>query len=540
VECAVNKDYEFNQRFRILVGGAYLSETGLRFPRRPQKDDGSYKTIFGPTFYHKGVIYARNNVNIEKAAQRQLGAREPGRPGFHRLLENNQRARVNTLPFLVDIITKINHHFKEVQLTRQTLYEEIVRYVNESKTNKKLRQKAIQHLDDNGQIYHNLYSKLAEGKVKPEEWGRWGKYPRLFLNLGYKSSLVAGFILSALKHCFLHNTMESEFVDSPDPKRLKSVFHRLIDVKTLYFAFFSDDSSVAIKCIDGTFRANVDIAGCDASHTEVIFNILRQIARNTIFESQIAKAIGQCTLPLFLSSYGKFIVDFVILRPRMPVLYTGSVLTTVINNIANMLIFLSIRSYVMRGDVIRPNLRVSDCAEIVRLAAEDVGYIVTVDECRKIEELQFLKHSPCMSNAGWTPVLNVGVILRLMGSCFGDLPGTKNETLEQRAYAWNYQVVKSLVHAGDYQFTRTLRERFSVDPVVSQRTLQVAKRRIEKMDLYKTRSAVDDVYDASVMARYNLNASDMDELCNCLKGDFFGITIDCHASRVILMKDYGL
>lgn len=541
VSCAVEKEYEYNMRYRILVGKEFLSNTGLAFPTRFLKKDSSYKTVFGYTFWHPGVIYSRNDVNICKASERLLGKIEPQRVGLHEKLERNQRRNVRLLPRLSRIIVKINNKYKDAQLDAASLYTEIEHYVNTAKLKKKLKQQAFKELNENGELYHRLYTKLAEGKVKSEEWAKWLKYPRLFLNLGFKSCLVAGFLMHRLKNALTNQTDESEFVGSPDKDTLSRVFDRLINVLTIYFPFFSDDSCIGIRCIDGVFWANVDITRCDGTHTEVIFNLLKLMVKNSIFEEPVNLAIRQCLLPLSISSYGVFHKHTVLLKPLIPVLYSGSVLTTMINNIANILIFLSIRDLVMDGDKVRAGLTRSQCEFLVRVGAEEVGYLVTVDVCSKPEHIQFLKHSPAYGPSGWQPLLNPGVILRLFGSCYGDLPGRKDEAMEDRAYNWNHQIVKSLVHAGDYQLTRVLRERFGPPPNVSKRTQAQATRRIEKAELYKVRaSEARTVYDASVMARYDLTAAHLDELCSLLTGDFYGVSIECLASRRILAKDYGL
>lgn len=105
------------------------------------------------------------------------------------------------------------------------------------------------------------------------------------------------------------------------------------------------------------------------------------------------------------------------LRSTCPVLYSGSTLTTFINNLASALICESIAL----SDI--------NCISDIEQAALRVGYKVSIDACNRPCDLQFLKHSP----AGVTmfPLLNVGVLLRASGFCRGDLPGRGD--LEKRA-----------------------------------------------------------------------------------------------------------
>jgi hypothetical protein len=224
-----------------------------------------------------------------------------------------------------------------------------------------------------------------------------------------------------------------EFCKSPDPFEMQRIFHNLIQpTGRFYFVYFSDDSCLSIRHSDGTVHMyNLDISSCDASHGPSVFQTLIEITPDAL-KDEMAILVEQCKAPLrIVSNADKN--NVVLLKPKRPMLYSGSVITTAINNLANFMIGMAIAECVYESPL-----------DIER-AAMSTGYIVT--GCLPLEfpeDLQFLKHSPVQDLEGvFQPLLNFGVLVRASGTCNGDLPGTKNMSLGERAIRFQRGLLRS-------------------------------------------------------------------------------------------------
>jgi hypothetical protein len=202
------------------------------------------------------------------------------------------------------------------------------------------------------------------------------------------------------------------FCKSPDPFELKYVFKQLLNpTGRFFFVYYSDDSCLVIKMGDKLYRFNLDISSCDSSHSPALFELLKDLFPQNQ-QSEIQRLIDQCMSPLVIRATQDRKMK-VVLKPTRPMLYSGSTITTAINNLANILIAYCIANL----DVITPETLESACAR--------AGYIVTgLTPLEHFEDLQFLKHSPVRDAVGDIhPMLNLGVLLRSSGTCFGDFPG---------------------------------------------------------------------------------------------------------------------
>lgn len=547
-DCKVKNEAPWNKKFKVRKGAQFLSREGLRFTQGLEKPDGSYKTVFGPVFWHAGQIYRRNNHNMSAALHRLTAARKPELPGYHELLmENQKRCRAKNKE-LARIIRHVSLRLRTLASPARTFLEECHDYVEQAKSKRQLKRHALAEILANGEAYVGCFTRLAEGNVKPEEWAKFGKNPRLFLNLGLKSSHVAGFAISAIKDAFGDPDGHTEFIQAPDKTVLARVFSRLIEPLGVYFPYFSDDSCLSIRCRDGVYMANVDISSCDGSHTDEVFHVLRALVDATPYMRWVGRAIDQCRLPLKLSSRVSWSKEALYLLPLMYILYSGSVLTTVMNNIANLMIFCEVKRRLRAAGCSNNvyNILKADCPDLVKKAAESAGYVVTVDTCRSYHDLQFLKHSPCLIGDEVIPVQNLGVILRMLGSCFGDLPGDKRLSMPERAYIWNQTLVQALCHAGTHSLTECLRQMYNA-PLVKRGAAKAkndAVKRVTRLLEYKNLPTISSrfVPDDEILVRYRLQPGDMQELLTLLRQhhDGHGVVVECGASRKILLTDYGL
>jgi hypothetical protein len=394
-----------------------------------------------------------------------------------------------------------------------------------------LRKHAFSEVLQNNILFNDLWNEVVSGKVKRDEIAKPGKYTRIINDMTTPVSLIGAAFAKLIKSTMAdtvieHNGFRAIFVDSPRQSVLSDVFQKLIkpDCKG-YFVYFSDDSCYSYVDSNGVVRmANLDISSCDASHGRPVFNLFESLFEGNGAE-MARRLVAQLELPLTLrspngvdvkigcGSWGsdgskdKWIGE--------PVLYSGSVLTTTINNLANLLIFISIAEAGVGCDV--------------AAAASAAGYIVTVDECHTYHSLQFLKHSPCMVGDEIKAYINIGVLVRSLGQCKGDLPGRKNVSIVERARNFNAAYIKCFKHGGYHPLLHILDGKFgSTDLVVDSPLYDYGD------DGTRFEVPVDDI-----CCRYGMVNSEYFELCDLMQAAQFGDCVDCSASRKMLIKDYG-
>jgi hypothetical protein len=381
---------------------------------------------------------------------------------------------------------------------------------------------------------------LAKFKL---EWAKVNKFARNVVDLGTPASLL-GTAANTVKHAMSNVTklgLGWRFIATPNLEELKSAFEFLkVCANDVTMIFFSDDSCLAIKCVDGIFRCNMDISSCDGSCGTSLFVALLRITVGTPLHPVLSKCVDQCQSKLHISN--PYFKHLQVLEPTRPLLFSGCVLTTLINNLANILIYSSlVHSH-------NPEMRVDQCGAWVEKCARAAGFLVKI-ECPStngsLSGYQFLKFS--VDSYG-LPYLNLGVILRCIGSCDGDLiapKGKRGYTRKQLADLRDQQIVIGLRHAGETFLLRALRQRFGVNP------LNTWLKNDPRSDGLKTGKWVVDQHlgDAmgvsryvnhdDVLARYGLTQTEVDELTHYILNFGFGDSINCAATRKIFSLDYG-
>jgi len=208
---------------------------------------------------------------------------------------------------------------------------------------------------------------------------------------------------------------------------------------------------------------NVDISSCDKGNGPLMFSILGTLL-SQINESRALMLISQCQLPIWFVNPSaldeKLVVEFDSCFEG-----SGTVLTTVLNHIAMLMIVCASASLLQR------DTNVLNIVDILQAGALLVGHAVTVDDTGGvIEKIQFLKHSPMLCTDGlYHAVRNFGCILRNLGTCEGDLTSTQlNMSYQQfkllpiadRCDIYVSQQIAGLVHEPGNCILTALRERF--------------------------------------------------------------------------------
>jgi len=266
---------------------------------------------------------------------------------------------------------------------------------------------------------------------------------------------------------FHHGSVISEFIATPDKGVLSAGFSKLLDPPPgkIAFIYFSDDCSFSARCKDGLSVNNGDISACDGSHTDAIINKLQYImTHNPITKARHYDADSIDLAFSFLAAPLSFknttarkgepgYKERVLYHFRQKRLYSGSVLTTLLNNFANFCIADRLSQLV-------PDPRLISRADFEKCyvrAARQVGYGVKCQSCLGVnhdvipEKIQFLKHSPSVIMGVVVPWVNIAVFTRGFGIYKGtDLPGVKGQSVENRIATYVSDVVESRSNWGNH------------------------------------------------------------------------------------------
>lgn len=327
-------------------------------------------------------------------------------------------------------------------------------------------------------------AKSPEAKFK-KELSKPGKHGRLYVT--YNESIInLGWFFTYLKSwfCVEHRSL---FGHTP----LCVSIRKALDENSTYDPdppiglngqIFSDDMSFQYRWANGLFRFDADISSCDAGNTLAFFYLL----------ATVSLFVG-ATIEMIRASYNRLKEAIIIRNPSNPkefirikpkTIFQGSGCpeTTIVNDVASISIALAMQVFIdyynshmfeskehdYRGFFDNAPSLVK--IEILQLAALAVGHVITVDEKKTPEELQFLKYSPFLTTTGdFVSVRNLGAILRSLGSCDGDITALmlnlpKNEfatlSFENKMELFMRSVVSGLVNEPKSIIMDALRERF--------------------------------------------------------------------------------
>lgn len=528
----LDKPYRFNERFRVK---AYPPECWNRvtkdvnFKEVPLGLSREYRTVFGPHFRSNTQMPNCNNDGIRGAVRRLTCAREPEIMGLHERLRDNQ---YEIEEYLGHLLLDWKNEFKQrlIAITRNKLdsVNERNLWCDAPHIKRSLRRQTRMEIIQYGRSSLKNRVKIVDYKCKTGELLPVNKYPRAIGDLTCPGSTALGYFMDWVKEAFqvpyLVNGSTAQFIKTPDHSILQEVFTKLIYSDKLTFVYFSDDSCISVPCTDGTLMANLDISACDGSNFDPVFNILKEIMSvDSRYIKDITDAFMQCKATCVVKAPDS--KEKIKLTPKGHVLYSGSVLTTTVNNMANSLIFLSIMK---EYDPLRP-LSKMEMKDMIVNAAFRAGFILKIDECTHHSGIQFLKHSPAIVNNTVIPYLNIGTMLRGFGTYCGDLPGRKRLGILKRAQMFNSDVIKSWKHAGNTSIHRAFKKYHTVNS-----TLNI----VIEMKSFNSIST-DPIPDEEICRRYGLSQSELDELLYYISNCRVYDRVSCSAIDKILAKDYG-
>jgi hypothetical protein len=487
-----------------------------------------YDSHFGPCFYSltgNPVILDKSDENMSLAlATRLMGYRIPKgcdawtsgqAEDFHNDI-NAQQAR-NLIPVLEPFLKYV----RTFDITYDTTENEVEAIIDEPHPKKKLRQQTwgeIKNQNTTDRLWNHLKHKSVTANVK-HELAKHGKHVRLVFNMHVPASLQGAVVTSKFKCAiasepFRYRGGLIEFIKSPEPRILKKVFERLINPPgRYYFVYFSDDSCLSFRDAKGVPQIyNMDISKCDASHGPKLFEAFTLMGHPGTVREILNQLVDQCRQRFRVYSADKLEkCDF---QAEDPILFSGSTITTLINDLANVAICMSI---------------VNDNFEDIKGSAYKVGYMVTMELCRTMYDIQFLKHSPVYDTKGVLRALfNLGAWLRTLGSCHGDLLGKGD--ISKRAFDFNCALTRGMYPRVNCE----LFDCFRVDgPLIHDKLM-------DHTMTYKT--STDETYTVTLgelSQRYGPNC-DWSELASVLHSQrHFGLHYCCDAVNLALNKDYS-
>jgi hypothetical protein len=409
--------------------------------------------------------------------------------------------------------------------------------------------RALRRLYVNGRRLHtddDIMVKEMKACVK-RELAKYGKAPRLFVQYG-AGAMYANELPEFIKTCIdgLHvyhcngHTMAVYLMSKPRDAVMDSLFAELkaamSSPKYAYVIIFSDDSCISGADSNGqSFGLNVDISSNDSSQDIPAFLALYMGMAN--FHPDRARGlIEQCMLPMRLSN-PQNPAESVLVQFKGPIEGSGTCLTSNLNFLANFQNYLAAFHLWSNGMPIR---------EAIVQGAALIGHQVTIEEWgiygTELHRAQFLKRSPVLIDGRWVTQINLGCILRSMGSVDDELVARQlgwsqsqfvASTMTQRMQTFFSAVVGGWVHESGNSILNALRERFcsSYTEVIEHDSIS----QVFGETIQRTGSS-----DTGLFLRYGLSQGEIDEAVTLIRNTQLGMHMACSAFSKIYHVDYGI
>lgn len=531
--------------YQIREVSGLVDERNFPYPKFTNNEEqysSQYISHFGPSFYISNTHFpGKGSEEIVTGVSRLIGLRKPLKIGYcQRLSANN-----NAIPkYLRGFFTRYKAHY--CSMVHHQLYDVAYEdWLHQPHTKRKLRrtvhQQHWQFLDGDKDM-----SRPIEAKLKPGEVLASAGKARMIADLGVNNTQITACQIAACKEAMIHpytlGCHESRFIGGPDHDILSDTFTWLSNPSNdggIRFAYFSDDCSASCMCSDGPLIFNGDISQCDGSHRLGLFNVVKDILTTDVFGNyhSASHSILQA-FSLLGNSFNvrnpfeyKEKVQYKFMEPK---LYSGSSLTTIINNFANLSIFFSMVK-------LAPDTRIYTRDQMAKLyvkAAENVGYIVKCSLCERIEQLQFLKHFPCLGSDGqYHAIMSLGTFFKGFGRVYGDISpayGTKEVPLQVRLARYNRDVAVSRLGWGNHDIN-------SAFDAITKPHCGYSDNSIREVLTNKSTGGFRDVSFslANLSARYSCDTDDLIELVEKIKSSTLGTFVKLPILDTIYQMDYG-
>jgi len=304
--------------------------------------------------------------------------------------------------------------------------------------------------------------------------GDVAKAARVFGAFGDTATLAGAYLVDVWK------TLENQSVSihregckytfvavvKPTPAYMAHVCRLIVEAfegteEHVVFLYHSDDMTIVGRQCGQPVLIDSDISACDAHNGPAIFALTaHELAAFGNLTETIALVEQCCSKCRAVNPENPR--EYLVFEPNGPFEYSGTSLTTILNNRASTLIAASVVSCLQPGVKLRK--------EVVEIAATRVGHRVKAEERSDLTGLQFLKHSPLMTDLGvrvWSK--NLGAIFKKFGVYEGDFQAAqvgvaaqafRLMTQAEKTRMFVGGVVRGLKNEPAHCVLQALRERF--------------------------------------------------------------------------------
>lgn len=501
-----------------LASGEYRLFTRVISLPKSIRPKECYSTLFGPCFWGPWNVYGSSQHNLERAFTRSCSVRA----SESELVSNQARIsprnwRRGGHKVRLAIFWELRRRITRVLREFTHEFDEQIKYALSPHIKLSLRKRALADLINQANMY-GLFVYHINGKLKLYEKAKPGKYPRLIGDYTTPGSLLGGFLCAVAKKQFgvlQHHEVRFEFISSIEPEVLDTMGERILSSPTPQFYYHSDDG----LCSFSGRLFESDISSCDMSNGDSIFGTAAWLFKDTPYHDLMERTIKQCTNIVKLRNPEG--AGCIKLKPTRPKELSGTVLTTLLNNIASLNIFISASV----DGLTTPGAFVE--------SAKKAGYNITMAERSSLDTAQFLKHSWDTTVHPPRSWLNLGAMLRSFGSCDGPMPVRNAENARR---AWNRVVVSGYQHSGK---TSVYRKLLSVLPehTYPLRQLKDMVNRAAKLHKHTSTSRRGDISDVSLQRRYQFRAGELEHFVSTISDRAMHVH---SALSKIWAVDYGL
>lgn len=532
-DLTVVKDGEYIRK--QIANGSMNEDLTPNFVDHTLANIDSYRSIFGPFFpIRKLCLPGCGPVEYRILVGRMIALRAPEAIGFSERLAIQQSTGIRSVRHVLGLFKK---HI-ELNIVRLSYEESYPKWLFEPNAKRQLRIHVNKQVYDKGGDYEDD-DKPVEFKPKNDEMLGPNK-KRGIGDLGVYRTNATAHIMSSIKEAwtndFTYKNTRIRYVKSADKRSLSDAFTLLVNPgeNKIFFVLHSDDSCVSADCSDGVVYFNGDIKACDGSHRTIMFNTLFRLLAysegiKNVHHDALERAFKYLKQDLVVK-YKKDRKQKVKYKFETMRLYSGSTLTTIVNNFANELIAIKLALLV-------PNPREITGAQFRAFyvqAGEEVGYILKVCDCSCPEQLQFLKHSPSLVDDVWVPWVNLGTFVRGFGTFAGDMPH-KSGKYKEAAEDFVSEVVVARANWGNHSFNDSFKHLIKTVTKQRSRTNRVIAEQKEKsIGFMQQRIGID-----CLAKRYGCQIVELEQLCDSISRSGVGDIVYHPVVQKIYECDYG-
>jgi hypothetical protein len=550
--------WEVNDRFEILSGHKFFINGYLRFPinvKHPNKMPMKYRTNFGYSFAHSGVMYDNNAINLTHALSRHMKKKVPEplelevltnfeAEEFDQFLENSKRNWYSSPDRAVclDILLK----YYGIHQYQFNIIEAAYLLSLEPHPKIKARKSDIKNMENSNKWNQDLWSDFISWFIKFLEIAKFLKDPRLVVDCNMSNSMSRVHFAQSYKNFIsakrIQFSEESEmfYGNKVDPV---SIADYLEEIETTQLRILlinnSDDACLSLD----NRKYNLDIISNDSTHSYDTYLFYKDVSNMPEDSYKHLLSIISAPIRIDNPSNSKGTTNTpkknnqkVYLRSKTGYLPSGLGDTTICNNLIYPVLVYNLTKIMIekKGTKLTPH-------DVVR-AGLNFGFRFSCEECYIPQDLQYLKMS--LSNS--FPKLgipNLGILLRYSGLIEGDVPKFSrfNSNLKLRIEYFQslltYGFFKSFYYkplirlCPMYEYLHSNQQVYYQDIILLR---DLVNQHLQYTSVQRNLTS-DDIY-----MRYNLTPTQILVFEELVSKTGYGNVIYCELVDIVLLKDYGL